>query len=237
MLGRIHSIQTLGTVDGPGVRFVLFMQGCPLRCGYCHNPDTWDINGGTEVSAQEIFNKVIRFKGYFGKKGGITVSGGEPLLQADFVRELFELCKTAGINTALDTSGCVWNESTEKLLEVTDLCLLDYKMTNKDDYKNHIGCDIEKVVFFMERLQQKGIATWLRHVVVKGITDSDEDISCVNDFARAYSVVKKIELLPFHKICFTKYEEMGIEFKFGDIDATDNETIDRLYKKIDSAYK
>ena len=120
MRGRINSIQTLGTVDGPGVRFVLFMQGCPLRCAYCHNPDTWDFCKGEEVETVEIFEKVKRYREYFGKDGGITVSGGEPTMQADFVRELFTLCKNAGIHTALDTSGCVWNERVEKLLDVTD---------------------------------------------------------------------------------------------------------------------
>ena len=141
MTGRINSIQTLGTVDGPGVRFVLFMQGCPLRCAYCHNPDTWDFSGGNEVSADEIFQKVKRYREYFGKEGGITVSGGEPTMQADFVRELFELCKKEGIHSALDTSGCVWNDKVEKLLSVTDLCLLDYKMTNNEDYLHYTKCE------------------------------------------------------------------------------------------------
>ena len=132
MTGRINSIQTLGTVDGPGVRFVLFMQGCPLRCAYCHNPDTWDFSGGSEASAAEIFEKVKRYKEYFGEDGGITVSGGEPTMQADFVYDLFSLCKQEGIHTVLDTSGCLWNEKVERLLSATDLCLLDYKLCNDE---------------------------------------------------------------------------------------------------------
>ena len=232
MKGRINSIQTMGTVDGPGVRFVLFMQGCPLRCGYCHNPDTWDINGGEEVTNEEIVQKVLRYRRYFGKKGGITVSGGEPLLQAEFVRELFVLCKENGIHTALDTSGCIWNENVRDLLKVTDLCLLDYKMADDEKYREYIGCEIKTVELFMDKLQDMGIPTWIRHVVVKGITDTKEDIMAVNEFAKKHSVVEKIELLPFHKLCTGKYENMGIEFRFGDIDATSKECIEKLYKYI-----
>ena len=145
MTGRINSIQTLGTVDGPGVRFVLFMQGCPLRCGYCHNPDTWNFSGGSEVTAEEIFEKVLRYREYFGKDGGVTVSGGEPTAQAQFVHELFSLCKRAGIHTALDTSGRLWNEDIERLLSLTDLCLLDYKMCDGEKYERYTKCKKENL--------------------------------------------------------------------------------------------
>ena len=132
--GKIHSIQSLGTVDGPGVRFVVFLQGCPLRCSCCHNPDTWETAGGVETSPLEIVNKAERFKEYFGKTGGITLSGGEPIIQADFCREIFALCKDRGIGTCLDTSGCVLNEGVKKLLDLTDRVLLDVKYTNGEDY-------------------------------------------------------------------------------------------------------
>ena len=193
MIGRIHSIQTLGTVDGPGVRFVLFMQGCPLRCAFCHNPDTWDIAGGEEVSAEEIFRKVTRYRAYFGKDGGITVSGGEPLLQAAFVRELFTLCKKAGIHTALDTSGCIWNAEVEKLLEVTDLVLLDHKMPDEARYRTHIGCGIEAPERFLAELNARNVSTWLRRVIVTGVNDTAEENRALFALKNAYPYVKKIE--------------------------------------------
>ena len=228
MTGRINSIQTLGTVDGPGVRFVLFMQGCPLRCAYCHNPDTWDFADGEEVSAEEIFEKVKRYREYFGKDGGITVSGGEPTAQADFVRELFALCKNDGIHTALDTSGCIWNEKVEKLLEVTDLCLLDYKMCNDEDYEKYTRCKKESVDFFLSELQKRSIDTWLRQVIVKGINDSAESVKYLYDIADAHPCVKKVELLKFRKLCAPKYENLGIEFPFGDKPETTAEDISAL---------
>ena len=233
MVGRINSIQTLGTVDGPGVRFVLFMQGCPLRCAYCHNPDTWDFAGGEEVSAEEIFEKVKRYREYFGKDGGITVSGGEPTAQADFVRELFALCKSEGINTALDTSGCFWNEKIEKLLEVTDLCLLDYKMCNAEDYEKYTRCKKESVDSFLSELQKRSIDTWLRQVIVKGINDSAESVNYLYGVADAHPCVKKVELLKFRKLCAPKYENLGIEFPFGNLPETKAEDISAIMSAIE----
>ena len=232
MKGRINSIQTLGTVDGPGVRFVLFMQGCPLRCAYCHNPDTWDFAGGYEVSAEEIFEKVKRYREYFGKDGGITVSGGEPTTQADFVCELFSLCKSEGIHTALDTSGCLWNEKIERLLEVTDLCLLDYKMCNAEDYEKYTRCKKESVDFFLSELQKRSIDTWLRQVIVKGINDSADSVKLLYEVADSHSCVKKVELLKFRKFCAPKYENLGVEFPFGNIPETTEEDISAIMAKI-----
>lgn len=232
MTGRINSIQTLGTVDGPGVRFVLFIQGCPLRCAYCHNPDTWDFAGGEEVSAEEILEKVKRYREYFGKDGGITVSGGEPTAQADFVRELFELCKSVGIHTALDTSGCIWNESVERLLDVTDLCLLDYKMCNAEDYEKYTRCKKSSVDFFLSELQKRSIDTWLRQVIVKGINDSAESVKYLYGVADAHPCVKKVELLKFRKLCAPKYENLGIEFPFGNLPETKAEDISAIMSAI-----
>ena len=228
MKGRINSIQTLGTVDGPGVRFVVFMQGCPLRCAYCHNPDTWDVGGGGEYEAREIFEKILRYREYFGRDGGVTVSGGEPLLQADFVRELFALCKEAGIRTALDTSGCIWNGAADKLLDVTDLCLLDYKMTNEADYKKYTLCEKSKVDSFLEKLQEKNIDTWLRQVIVKGINDTQENVSRLYAVRDAHPCVKKVELLKFRKLCLPKYENLGIKFPLAHVDETRDEDIERI---------
>ena len=232
MLGRINSIQTLGTVDGPGVRFVLFMQGCPLRCGYCHNPDTWDFSGGQEVAAEEIYEKVLRYREYFGRDGGITVSGGEPTAQADFVRELFSLCKRAGIHTALDTSGCLWNEDIERLLGVTDLCLLDYKMCESEKYERYTRCKKESVDRFLSELQKRNIDTWLRQVIVKGINDGMDEVQKLYDTAAAHSCVKKVELLKFRKLCAPKYENLGIEFPFGHIAETTEGDIEKILNTI-----
>lgn len=233
MIGRIHSIQTLGTVDGPGVRFLVFMQGCPLRCAFCHNPDTWDAHGGREMTAAEIVQKATRYRAYFGKEGGITVSGGEPLLQAHFVAELFSLCKKEGLHTALDTSGCIWNEEVEKLLEVTDLVLLDHKMPDEARYRAHIGCGISAPERFLDELNARSIPTWIRRVIVTGVNDSVEDNRALFALRGTHPCVKKIELLPFHKICYTKYEQMGIPFPFGDKPATTSAAIQTLTKALE----
>ncbi len=228
MLGRIHSVQTLGTVDGPGVRFVLFMQGCPLRCHFCHNPDTWDVAGGKEVSAEEIIAQVTRYRAYFGKDGGLTVSGGEPLLQSAFVCELFTRCRALGIHTALDTSGCIWNESVERLLDVTDLCLLDHKMPTDELYRTHIGCSIDAPMHFLAELNARKIPTWIRRVVVPTVTDETELTKPLYDLPVQFPCVQKIELLPFRKLCTTKYEQMGIPFPFGDLPAANAAAVQAL---------
>lgn len=214
MTGKIHSIQSLGTVDGPGIRGVVFMQGCPLRCGYCHNPDTWDRNGGEETVPEAVFEKIQRLKPYFKNNGGLTVSGGEPLLQAPFVRELFRLCHAAGIHTCLDTSGCIWNDEAAALLEVTDLVLLDIKMTDDADYRTHIGCSLEKPLAFLERLEERDIPVWIRQVIVPGVNDTEENITRLNALLAGRKNIERVQLLPFKKICITKYESMGIPFPF-----------------------
>jgi len=228
MEGYVHSFESLAAVDGIGLRYAVFMQGCPLRCAYCHNPDTWDMSGGEEYEAQEIFEKILRYREYFGEAGGVTVSGGEPLIQADFVRELFTLCKAAGIHTALDTSGCIWNESADKLLEVTDLCLLDYKMTNADDYEKYTLCKKEKVDAFLDKVQGKNIDTWLRQVIVKGINDTRENVIRLYAVRDAHPCVKKVELLKFRKLCLPKYENLGINFPLAHVDETTDEDIERI---------
>ena len=228
MQGKIHSIQSLGTVDGPGIRGVVFMQGCPLRCGYCHNPDTWDREGGEVATPEEVFQKIRRFRPYFKKDGGITVSGGEPLLQAEFVRELFALCKADGIHTCLDTSGCVMNEKTDALLELTDLVLLDIKMTNDADYREHIGCPMEKPVAFLDRLEERNIPVWIRQVIVPGVNDTEENIVRLNGLLKGRKNIERVQLLPFKKICVTKYENMGIPFPFDRYPHCPPETVERL---------
>ena len=230
--GFVHSVQSLGTVDGPGVRFVVFMQGCNLRCGCCHNPDTWEREGGEEYSPSSLFEKVKRYKSYFGEKGGITVSGGEPLLQADFVRELFALCRLDGINTCLDTSGCILNDGVKALLAVTDRVLLDIKYTSDEAYKKYVGCNMESVLSFLSYLAEKGIATTLRQVIIPSLNDTEENILKLREIADAHKNVDKTELLPFRKICTSKYEQLGIPFPFARMETPTKAKMDALEKLL-----
>ncbi len=212
--GNVHSFQSLGALDGPGIRFVLFMQGCNLRCGCCHNPDTWSLNGGSMFTPDEIINKVIRYKEYFGADGGITASGGEPLLQAEFVREVFRLCRKEGINTCLDTSGSIFNDKVKKLLEVTDRVLLDIKYTDEKLYQKHVGCKMQTVFDFLEYLNKISIPVTLRQVIIPSLNDNKENIVSLNEIAAKYPCVDKVELLPFKKICQVKYDNLEIPFSF-----------------------
>ena len=231
-MGKIHSIQSLGTVDGPGVRFVVFFQGCNLRCGCCHNPDTWGVGEGVEHTASEIVERAKRCREYFGREGGITLSGGEPLLQAGFAREIFELCKKEGINTCLDTSGSILNDSVLSLLDVTDRVLLDLKYTNDEDYRKYVGCSLSSVLDFLGILDKRGIATTLRQVVIPTLNDSEESVAELRRIAAAHKCVDGVELLPFKKICQVKYDKMGLEFPFAHLPTPTKEQMDRLNEII-----
>ena len=228
MTGRIHSIQSLGAVDGPGVRFVVFLQGCNLRCGCCHNPDTLDAGGGKEMSAAEIVEKAKRYKEYFGERGGITLSGGEPILQADFAREIFSLSKEAGINTCLDTSGSILNDKVKALLRLTDRVLLDIKYTDDESYRKYAGCSIDAPMSFLKYLEEKGIKTTLRQVIIPTLNDTEESILKLKKIIDAHSCVDTVELLPFKKVCQVKYDDMKIPFPFKDIDEPTKEKMDEL---------
>lgn len=232
-VGRVHSFQSLGTLDGPGVRFVVFLQGCNLRCGCCHNPDTWDFSLGEEYTPEEILKKVVRFREYFGNDGGITLSGGEPLLQAEFATELFTLCKNEGINTCLDTSGSILNENVQKLLCVTDRVLLDVKYTEDSLYKNYVGCSLSSVLKFLELLNQMKIPTTLRQVIIPSLNDTKDNILALKGIKDKFSTVDKIELLPFKKICQIKYDNMGIEFPFSHIDTPTSLKMKELNDQLD----
>ncbi len=213
-MGRIHSIQTLGTVDGPGVRFVAFLQGCPLRCGCCHNPDTWSVEGGTQTTAADLVAKVCRYRSYFGADGGITLSGGEPLLQAEFVRQVFALCHDEGIHTCLDTSGCILTEEVKAALAITDRVLLDVKYVTDEDYRRYVGCSLSSVMDFLACLETMKIPTTLRQVIIPTLNDTEENVAALRDIAAAHPCVDKVELLPFRKMCQMKYDELGIAFPF-----------------------
>ncbi len=228
IIGRVHSLQSLGTVDGPGVRFVVFMQGCNLRCVCCHNPDTWSCGGGTEYGVPELVNRIERFREYFGEQGGVTVSGGEPLLQAEFVTQLFLECKARGINTCLDTSGCIINNAVEGLLDCTDRVLLDIKYTSEEKYRRYVGCSLESVLRFAELLDKKGIPTTVRQVTIPTLNDGEEDVLALGELVGKYSCMDGVELLPFKKICSVKYDELGIKFPLADFDTPTAEKMKEL---------
>ena len=231
MNGRIHSIQTMGAVDGPGIRAVVFLQGCPLRCAYCHNPDTWDFSGGEEVSSDFVSGKILRLKNFY-QKGGVTVSGGEPLLQGSFVNDLFRIMHENGLHTALDTSGIGSDESIALALEYTDLVLCDIKFPTEALYRAHTGGSLTKVLSFLEKAASKKLPLWVRHVVVPGLTDTEDSIKEIGKIAKSFKNLQKIELLPFKKICTVKYEKMGIPFPLSDVPECKKEAIERFEKLL-----
>ncbi len=218
MIGRIHSFESFGTVDGPGIRYVVFLQGCPLRCKYCHNPDTWGA-GGKEYTAEQVLSQALRYKNYFGEKGGVTVTGGEPLLQMDFVIELFTLLKQKGVHTCVDTSGITFREEDsacvekhEKLLAVTDLFLLDIKHIDEEKCKALTGHSNKNTLAFAKFLAAHNKPIWIRQVLVPGITDDEGDLCATRKFIDELSSVERVEVLPYHTMGEVKYEKLGIEY-------------------------
>lgn len=218
MEGNIHSFESFGTVDGPGIRFVVFMQGCPMRCKYCHNPDTWQVGAGKKYTPEAVFKEILKYKNYI-KSGGVTVSGGEPLLQAEFVAELFRLLKAEGIHTALDTSGVTFDkgnpQSVEKHLSVlkyTDLVLLDIKHIDEEEHKALTGFSNKRTLDFAEFLSENGKKMWIRHVLVPNITDKDEYLQKLKQFISGLKTVEKVEVLPYHTMGEIKYEKSGLTY-------------------------
>ncbi len=234
MKGRIHSFESMACADGPGVRSAIFLQGCPLRCAYCHNPDTWEPMGGEEYTAEELIAKVLPYRPYFGEKGGITLSGGEPLLQAEFTIELLKKAKEAGLNTALDTSASAGEPYWEQILRYTDLALVDIKFTTEELYKKYCGGSLERVLRFCRKAEEMGVPLWIRHVVVPGLTD--EDTEALLSIARPFSNIQRIELLPFRTLCKTKYRQLELPFPLEETPDCDQETINKLQKKIDLSF-
>lgn len=218
MKGRIHSFESFGTVDGPGIRFVVFMQGCPMRCKYCHNPDTWASAGGKEYSPEEVLKKVLKYTSYL-KGGGVTLSGGEPLMQIEFATGLFALLKKEGLHTAIDTSGITFNESDEnclkkheKLLEYTDLVLLDIKHIDDGKHIKITGRSNKNTLDFALYLSENGKDMWIRHVLVPDLTDDDESLLKLKSFIDGLKTVKAVEVLPYHTMGEVKYENLGINY-------------------------
>lgn len=237
MKGLVHSIETFGTVDGPGIRFVLFLKGCPIRCKYCHNPDTWTMDGAQELEVSDIVNRVLRYKGYYGDKGGITVSGGEPLVQMDFVIELFKELKKHNINTAVDTSGYMFNpdnpesvEKHKKLNEVTDLFLLDIKHIDSKEHIELTKVDNKNTLAYAKFLSDNNKDMWIRHVVVPGITLNDDYLFRLKEFIDTLKTVKKIDVLPYHTMGEVKYKNLGIEYPLKGVRTPSKEEIINVKK-------
>ena len=231
MIGKIHSIQSLGTVDGPGIRFVVFLSGCPLRCSFCHNPDTWDMNLGKDTTPDQIVKKAENYREYFGNAGGITLSGGEPLLQPEFVKEIFSLCREKGINTCLDTAGFALTSEVKNALKYCDRVLLDVKFTTEEDYIAHAKGTLNSVLEFLKYLNKEKIKTTVRHVVIPKINYTEQNFDALFELIKPYSCVDHFELLPFKKLCAEKYARLNIPFPFKDIPEPNATEI----KKIETA--
>lgn len=234
MKGRIHSIESMGLVDGPGIRTVVFFQGCALRCAYCHNPDTWSTEGGMELSPEELLQKILRFKPYFERSGGgVTFSGGDPLLQPDFLIEILKLCKDNNIHTTLDTSGYGIGKYDE-ILKYTDLILLDIKHIDDLGYKSLTGRKMHGFYEFLSEAQKAGTKLWIRHVVVPGITDSISHITKLAEIIKTIKNVEKCELLPYHLLGTEKYSKLGIPYRLESIEPMDKDKLKDLSELLNS---
>ncbi len=225
MTGRIHSKESFGTVDGPGIRYVLFMQGCPMRCKYCHNPDTWDMTAGVDMTAKEVIDEYLRNSSFY-TKGGITVTGGEPLLQVEFLTELFTLAKEYNIHTCIDTSGITFNkenkpymEKLDKLLSLTDLVMLDIKHIDCEKHKDLTGHSNVAVLEFAKYLDSLNISIWVRHIIIPGITDNKENLIKLGEFIGALKNLHALDVLPYHTMGVHKYKELGIEYPLENVEA------------------
>ena len=225
---KVHSIESFGTVDGPGIRFVLFMQGCHLKCKYCHNRDTWDMKDGNYASLDDIFNKIMRYKNYIYPNGGVTITGGEPLLQVHFLIQLFTKLKEKGIHTCIDTSGMVsLTDDIKKLLNLTDLILLDIKHIDDEKCKDLVGFSNKLELEFAKYLSDNNIPMWIRQVLIPGYTDNKEDLLKLKKFLSTLKNVEKIELLPYHDLGKHKWLKLGLKYELDDARTATNEDIKR----------
>ncbi len=244
MIGRIHSVETCGTVDGPGLRYVVFMQGCPMRCRYCHNPDTWDVKAGKEITADSLMEEIERYLPYMrASGGGVTATGGEPMLQTPFVSELFSRCKEKGIHTALDTSGICYrpekkqDPDLERLLSVTDLVLLDLKVIDAAKHHWLTGHHNKGILAFAKLLSRRNIPMWIRHVLVPGVTDDPEEIGRLAQFLAQLASVEKVEVLPYHKLGVYKWEALGIPYSLKDTVPPDQDEVEKISKLLNESLR
>lgn len=239
-MGKIHSIETFGTVDGPGVRFVVFFQGCPMRCQYCHNPDTWKIEEGQEKSVEEILAKMTRNLSFY-KTGGITATGGEPMLQMEFLTELFSKAKEKGIHTCLDTSGIMYKKAgmaeLEALMQVTDLVMLDIKHMSAEKHQVLTGHGNENILEFARYLSRIEKTVWIRHVVVPGITFDKEELTALGEFLKTLPNMEKLEVLPYHAMGKVKYDSLGMDYVLKDTPQLTKEQAKEAEKIILEAMK
>lgn len=228
MEGKIHSFESLGAVDGPGVRFVIFMQGCPLKCKYCQNRDTWDLHGGTSYSTSQILDKILKYKNYIMPNGGVTISGGEPLLHAKFLIELFTELKKYDIHTCIDTSGCFHiTDDIKKLINLTDLFLLDIKCINDEKAIELTGMSNKNELAFAKYLSSIGKTMWIRQVLIPGITDDEEDLLKLKEFISSLKTVEKVEILPYHDLGKFKWEKLDIKYPLEGCRIANNEDVKR----------
>ena len=232
MKGKIHSIESMGLVDGPGIRTVIFFQGCSLRCKFCHNPDTWAYNGGNEYTPDELVKKIERFKTYFvSSGGGVTFSGGEPLRQPEFLLEVLKLCKAKGIHTCIDTAGYGLG-GYDEILKYTDLVLFDVKHISRDGYKDVTLMEIDESLNFLEAMKRNNTKMWIRHVVIPGITDDIEHLKNVKKFIDNIPNVEKVELLPYHLLGANKYEVMKVKYPLEGVKAMDKDLTKKYQEEI-----
>ncbi len=214
MIGRIHSLESMGTVDGPGIRFVTFLQGCPMRCQFCHNPDTWDPHAKVqyELTPEQLFAEVKKYRNFI-RSGGVTCTGGEPLMQAEFVAAFFDLCRASGIHTTLDTAAGVWNEAARRAVDRADLVLFDVKTVDDDLHKTYIGVSRRNNAAALDYLLATQKSTWIRHVVVPGITDREDRLQAVAEYLRPYAaIIERVEVLPYHTMGEYKYRQLGLDY-------------------------
>lgn len=234
--GRIHSVESFGSADGPGVRYIVFLKGCNMRCQYCHNPDTWAKDGGELMTPEEVLKKALRYKTYWKEKGGITVSGGEALLQIDFVTELFRLAKEKGVNTCLDTSGNPFSleepfkSKFDELMKYTDLFMLDIKHMDDAAHRKLTGQTNQNILEMAVYLSDHGKAMWIRHVLVPGITTEEDELYRLRSFLDTLKTVERVEVLPYHTLGVFKWKELGIPYQLEGVDPPTKEQIDRAKK-------
>ncbi|WP_018658781.1 pyruvate formate-lyase-activating protein [Allofustis seminis] len=239
-IGYVHSIESFGSVDGPGIRFVTFMQGCRLRCAFCHNPDTWNIGGGTPYTPQEMLDMALEYEPYWGDNGGITVSGGEPLLQIDFLIEYFKLAKQHGIHTTIDSCGAPFTREEpfyskyEELMKYTDLVLMDIKHINDKFHRYYTGASNQSILEMAKDLSDRGKSMWIRHVLVPEYSDFDEDLEALSQFIKNLDHVDNIEVLPYHTLGVYKYKELGIPYRLEGIEPPTQERIDNANKILNT---
>lgn len=228
VMGNVHSVETFGTVDGPGIRYVIFMQGCPLRCKFCHNPDTWEMGRGTETDSAKVIDEIRQYREFYKSSGGgVTASGGEPTLQAEFVQAVFTAAKEMGLNTALDTSGYTNAEKIDRLLDLTDLVLLDIKETGETEHEELTGVELRSVHKFAFDIQQRGIPVWIRHVIIPGLTGNPERVRELGKFLLQFENIKRVELLGYHKLGSHKWELKGCHDPLAKTEAATVEEVER----------